>query len=113
MEGIVKFSDWKKLDLRVAEIKSVEGIEGADKLWKITLDAGKELGERTICAGIKEHYSKEELIGKKIVYFSNLEPKKMRGVQSDGMLLAVVSEDESEVILLVPEKDIKLGGRIS
>ena len=63
-EGIVEFSDWEKLDLRVAEIKKIEEIKGADKLYKLTLDVG-ELGERTICAGIKEFYSKEELKGKK------------------------------------------------
>ncbi|MBU4308481.1 MAG: hypothetical protein KJ566_01650 [Nanoarchaeota archaeon] len=55
----VNFEDWEKLDLRVAEIKQVEEIEGADKLYKLTLDVG-ELGERIICAGIKQHYSKEE-----------------------------------------------------
>ena len=58
----MNFADWEKLDLRVAEIKKIEDIKGADKLYKLTLDVG-ELGERTICAGIKEFYSKEELKG--------------------------------------------------
>ena len=60
-EGILEFSDWQKLNLRVAQIKKVEDIEGADKLYKLTLDVGKAIGERIICAGIKEYYSKEEL----------------------------------------------------
>jgi len=119
VEGIanmVEFSDWTKIDLRVAEIKEVEDIEGADKLYKITLNVGSEIGERIICSGLKEFYSKEELVGKKIIYFSNLQPRKMRGIESQGMLLAAVTYDgdnEKEVILISPEKDIVLGSRVS
>ncbi len=116
IEGIMNmseanFSDWEKLDLRVAEIKKVEEIEGADKLYKLSLDVG-ELGERTICAGIKQFYSKKDLKGKKIIYFSNLKPRKMKGVESQGMLLAASTGDHSEVILISPEKDIDNGARI-
>lgn len=110
-EGIVEFSDWEKLDLRVAEIKDIEDIQGADKLYKLSLDVG-ELGEKTICAGLKEHYSKDALIGKKIIYFSNLKPRMMRGVESQGMLLAASSKDHSKVILISPEKDIDNGMRV-
>jgi len=113
MEGIIEFSDWQKLDLRVAQIKKVEDIEGADKLYKLTLDVGKEIGERGICAGIKEYYSKDELKNKKIILFSNLKPRLMKGIESQGMLLAAVSEDSSKVVLLSPEKDIEIGCRIS
>jgi methionine--tRNA ligase beta chain len=112
MEGIVNFSDWQKIDLRVAKIKKVETIEGADKLYKLTLDVG-ELGERIVCAGIKEHYSKEDLEEKNIIYFSNLDPRKMKGIESQGMILAAVSEDESKVILISPEKEIECGSKIS
>ncbi len=112
-EGIVEFKDWEKIDLRVAQIKEVEDIEGADKLYKLTLDVGSEIGERVICAGIKQHYSKEELVGKKIILFVNLAPRKMRGIESQGMLLASVSEDEKEVILVSPEKEIDDGSRVS
>lgn len=113
-EGIaeVNFEDWMKLDLRVAEIISIEEIEGADKLYKITLDVGSEIGERTICAGLKEYYSKEELQGKKIIYFSNLKPRMMRGIESQGMLLAASTEDHSKVVLISPEKEIENGTRI-
>ncbi|MEN7982230.1 MAG: methionine--tRNA ligase subunit beta [Nanoarchaeota archaeon] len=93
MEGIIQFEDFAKVDLRVGEIKEVEEIEGADKLWKLSVDLGKEIGERTICAGIKEYYSKEELMNKKIIVVVNLAPRKMRGIESQGMLLAA-SEDE-------------------
>jgi methionine--tRNA ligase beta chain len=111
MEGIVEFSDWEKLDLRVAQIKEVEDIEGADKLYKITLDVG-ELGEKIICAGIKEYYSKEDLVNKKIIYFSNLAPRKMRGIESQGMLLAASTSGHESVVLISPEKDIENGTRI-
>lgn len=110
MEGIITFDEWQKVNLVVAEIKQVEEISGADKLWKITADLGEET--RTICAGIKKFYSKEELIGKKIVLLKNLAPRVMRGIESQGMLLAAVSEDESQVVLISPEKDMVPGSMI-
>ena len=115
MKGIaeVEFSEWIKLDLRVAEIVSVEDIEGADKLYKIEVDVGSEIGKRTICAGLKQYYSKEDLQGKKIIYFSNLKPRIMRGIESQGMLLAAVSENHKKIVLLTPEKEIENGSRIS
>ena len=100
--GEVTFDDFAKLDLRVAEIKSVEDIEGADKLYKISLDVGREIGERTVCAGIKKYYSKEELVGRKVVYFANLKPRKLKGIESQGMLLAAFTEDDSKVSLVMP-----------
>lgn len=112
VENIINFSDWSKLDLRVAQIKQIEEIPGADKLWKLTLDVGDEIGERVVCAGIKEHYSEKELKGKKIIVFVNLAPRMMRGIESQGMLLAAVNEDESEVVLLSPEKGIGVGSRV-
>ena len=111
-ENIAQFSDWGKLDLRVAQIKEVEDIEGADKLYKLTLDVG-EIGKRVICAGLKEYYSKEELENKKIIIIANLAPRKMRGIESQGMLLAATSENHEKVILLSPEKDIETGSKVS
>ncbi len=107
----VDFSDWEKLDLRVAEIKKVEEIKGADKLYKLTLNVG-ELGERIICAGIKPYYSKEELKGRKIIYFSNLKPRMLKGIESQGMLLAASTENKERVVLISPEKDIEIGSKI-
>ncbi len=111
MEGIIEFPDWEKIDLRVAQIKNVEEISGADKLFKLTLDVG-EIGERTICAGIKEFYKKEELENKKIIYLSNLKPRVLRGIESQGMLLAASTENHSKVVLISPEKEIENGCRI-
>jgi len=111
IQNIAEFSDWEKIDLRVAQIKEVEEIEGADKLWKLTIDVG-ELGIRTICAGIKHFYTESELIGKKIIYFSNLKPRKLKGIESQGMLLAASNSEHSEVVLISPEADIENGARI-
>ncbi|MEM4181632.1 MAG: hypothetical protein QXX68_00560 [Candidatus Pacearchaeota archaeon] len=108
----VDFSSWEKINLVVAEIKKVEDIPGADKLYKLTLDVGN-YGERIICAGIKHHYSKEELINKKIIYFENLMPRKLKGIESQGMLLAATNEDHSKVILIVPDKNAENGWKIS
>jgi methionine--tRNA ligase beta chain len=113
VEGIIEFNEWQVIDLRVAQITNVEDIEGADKLYKLTIDIGREIGQRTICAGIKEYYSKEELVGKKIVVFVNLKPRLMKGIESQGMLLAAVSKDHSQVVLISPENDIDNGCRIS
>ena len=106
----ITFDDFVKVDLKVAEIKACEGIEGADKLYKLTIDMGEE---RTIAAGIKQYYSKEELIGKKIAVVANLEPRKLRGIMSHGMLLAASSDDRSSIVLLTLDKDIPNGSKIS
>jgi methionyl-tRNA synthetase len=109
MENIT-FDDFQKMDLRVAEIKVCEDVEGADRLYKITIDMGEE---RTIVAGIKLYYTKEELVGKKIAVVTNLEPRKLRGIISHGMLLAASNEDKSSVVLLTLDKDMINGARIS
>ncbi len=106
----ITFDDFLKVDLRVAEIKACEDVEGADKLYKLTIDMGEE---RTIVAGIKLYYSKEELVGKKIAVVANLEPRKLRGIISHGMLLAASNEDKSSVVLLTLDKDIPNGSKIS
>ena len=112
-EGIVSFEDWSKLDLRVEQIKKVEEIEGADKLYKLSVDVGPEIGERTLCAGIKEYYSKEDLQDKKIVMIVNLAPRTMRGVESQGMLLAASNDSHDKVILINPGEESEPGMKIS
>lgn len=106
----ITFDDFMKLDLRVAEIKACEDVPGADKLYKLTIDVGEE---RTIVAGIKLFYTREELVGKKIAVVANLEPRKLRGIESHGMLLAASTEDKSSVVLLTLDKDITNGSKIS
>lgn len=103
--NIVSYEEFKKLDLRVAKIINIEDIQGADKLYKITIEIGEE--KRTIVAGIKKQYKKDELLGRLIVVITNLEPAKIRGVESNGMLLA--ASDGDMISILSPDKDIKTG----
>lgn len=107
----INYEDFDKLDLRVAEIEDVEEIKGADKLYKLTINIGTET--RTICAGIKQFYSKEDLKGRKIIVLSNLAPRNLKGIESKGMLLAASNDDHTNVILLAPESDIEPGSKIS
>ncbi|MDO8517176.1 MAG: methionine--tRNA ligase [Nanoarchaeota archaeon] len=108
--GTIGYNEWEKVELRVGEIDEVEDIKGADKLYKLTVSLGKEI--RTICAGIKQFYSKEDLKGKKCIVFVNLAPRVMKGITSEGMILAAVNEDESKVVLIAPEEDIEVGSKI-
>jgi len=99
------------MDLRVAQIKKVEDIPGADKLYKLSIDVG-ELGVRIICAGLKEFYTKDRLKSKKIIYFANLKPRMMKGIESQGMLLAASTEDHKKVSLILPDSEVENGSRI-
>jgi methionyl-tRNA synthetase len=106
----ISIDDFAKVELKTAEVLEVEKVEGADKLLKLQIKVGEE--NRQIVAGIAEHYSPEELVGKKIVVVANLKPAVIRGVESNGMLLAVSTKDS--VILVTPEgTDVPSGLRIS
>lgn len=107
----IPFSEWQKLDLRVGKILEVKPHPNADKLVVLEVDLG-ELGKRTLVAGIKQHYSEKELKGKQVIVFTNLEPATIRGVKSEGMILAAVSKDKSKVILIAPEKTIDPGSKV-
>jgi len=107
----IPFNDWKKLDLRTAEILEVENIEGANKLYKLKIDLGTET--RVLVAGLKPYYTKEELEGKKCIVFTNLEPKTIKGIKSQGMILAAVNDDMSEVKLLQSEGVVDPGWGVS
>jgi len=102
----IQYNDFGKLDLRIAKVIFAEEVEGTDKLLKITLDVGEEIGERIVVAGIKEWYSPEDLVGKVVVYLANLEPRKLRGVVSQGMLIAAGLKTAA---LLKPDSDVVPG----
>jgi len=106
----INFADWEKLDLNVGEIENIENIPGADKLYKLKINIGNET--RTICAGIKQFYSHDDLKGKKVIVLANLAPRKMRGIMSEGMILAAVNENESKVVLIQPESGIEVGSKV-
>ena len=105
---LVSYEDFKKLDIRVALIENVEKVPKADKLYKLSISLGDE--KRTLVAGLAEMYKIEELKGKKIVILANLEPRELRGILSQGMLLAAV--DGEIVSVLTPDKEIPSGAKI-
>lgn len=108
----INFEDWDKLDIRIGKIMNVEDIEGADKLYKLTVNFGDE-GTRTICAGIKQYISKENLLNKKSPFIINLAPRKLRGIESQGMILAAGSKEENKFVILNPSDDIPEGSKVS
>lgn len=107
----VSYEEFKKMDMRIGTIKSIELIEGADKLLKCLIDFG-EPEPRQIVSGIREFFPEyETLIGKQVLYIVNLEPRTIRGVESQGMLMAVDGSD-GKPVFLIPEVDVTPGARV-
>jgi len=106
----ISFDQFNKIDLRVAKVIEAEKVEKANKLLKMKIDLGNE--QRIIVAGIALNYKPEEIVGKQIVVVVNLEPAKIRGIESNGMLLAAVDENDY-LSLIVPEKEMPNGTKIS
>lgn len=104
----ITIEDFARMDLRVAEVKAAEKMKKADKLLVLTLQVGDE--ERTVVSGIAKSYAPEELVGKKVVLVANLKPTKLRGVMSEGMILAASEDDRLEVLTLSP--DFPSGSRV-
>jgi len=105
---MVTLDDFKKLELKVAKIIEVKEHPNADRLYVITVDLGGR--EKQLVAGLKEHYGQDELKGKQIIVIDNLEPAVIRGIKSEGMLLA--AQDDERISILIPEKEVKLGSNI-
>jgi len=102
---MVTIEDFRKLELKVAEIKEVQDHPNADKLYIIIIDLGDKT--KQVVAGIKGSYKKEDLVGKQAVVVDNLEPAVLRGVESQGMLLA--ASDETGITIISPQRKLKLG----
>lgn len=105
----IDIKEFGRLELRTARITAAERVEGADKLLKLTVDIGTE--SRTIVAGIALRYQPEALVGKTIVVVANLKPAKLRGVLSEGMLLAA-SDPEGQPYILTTEEAVAPGWRV-
>ena len=103
-----KYEKWEQIDLRVALVENVEDHPNADKLYVLKINLGNEV--RTLIAGLKRFYKKEELLRKKIIIIANLEPANFRGIKSEGMLLA--GEDANTVAFLTPQEDVPPGSRV-
>ena len=106
--GVITIEDFAKLQLRTAKVLEAERIEGADKLLKLQIDVGGE--KRQLVAGIAKHYAPEQVVGKTIIVIANLKPAKLRGVESQGMLLAAFSGDELK--LLTTDGELPSGSAI-
>lgn len=105
---MVNFDDFKKIEMKVAKVIAAERVEGSEKLLKLRVDLGAE--ERQIIAGIGKAYAPEDLLGKEIAIVANLEPRKLMGLESQGMVLCAAGE--SGPVLLCPEKEVPPGAEI-
>lgn len=109
----IQIDDFIKLDLRVATITAAEPHPNADRLVKLQIDLGDH--QRQICAGIRQYYEPETLIGRQVVVVANLAPRKIRGEESNGMLLAasaLAGEEVADVVILSPTKPVPAGSRV-
>ncbi|MCC6011304.1 MAG: methionine--tRNA ligase subunit beta [Desulfurococcaceae archaeon] len=108
MSELIDIEEFKKIDLRVGLVKSAERVKGTEKLIKLIVDLG-ELGERQIVAGLGKWYTPEYFVGKYIVVVVNLKPKKIMGIESQGMLLAT---DTDPPVLVTTALDVKPGAKL-
>jgi methionyl-tRNA synthetase len=104
----VTIDDFTQMGLKVGIVEKVEDVEGADKLYKLTVNTGEK---RTLIAGVKKQYTPEQLLNKKIVVITNLEPATIRGITSEGMLLA--ASDGEKLSIITPDSDIPAGSKVS
>jgi tRNA-binding protein len=108
----INFDDFAKLDLRVATVLECKPHDNADKLLVLQIELAN--GERRqICAGVRAYYAPEQLVGKQIVVVANLEPRKMRGEVSQGMLLAATDTATGKVIVISPSEQAAPGSKVS
>ena len=107
----ITFEDFTKIKLRVGKVIEAEDHPNADKLIVLKVDLGDE--QRQICAGLKGYYTPDQLLGKNLIIVANLAPRMMRGLESQGMLLAASTEDHQQVIFVTTEADIAPGCGVS
>jgi len=108
----ITIDDFAKVDLRVAQIVVAERIPKADKLLRLEVDLGPDFPRRQILAGIAEYYQPEALIGRKVVIVANLAPRKMRGLESQGMVVAASIGPAGAPVLAGFLEDVELGARL-
>jgi methionyl-tRNA synthetase len=106
----VTYDDFAKLDLRVAEVIACEKVEKADKLLKLTLKVGEE--ERMVVSGIALHFTPEEVVGKQVLLLANLAPRKMRGIESQGMIL-MAEDADGKLVFMSPSNNVAPGSSVS
>src|SRR5688572_17082906 len=104
---LINYDDFAKLNIRIGTITEAEKVPESDKLMKLTVDLGEEV--RTIVSGIAKWYSSEDLVGKQVPILVNLEPRKLKGVESQGMMLS--GDNEGSAVLLGPISEIPNGSQ--
>ena len=109
LKAEIVYDDFDKLDLRIGTVLQAEKVQKADKLLKLEVDLGFE--KRTIVSGIAKHFSPEELINKQVIVVANLAPRKMRGIESQGMLLT--ARDGDRVVLVTADSPVSAGSKVS
>lgn len=107
---MMTIDEFGKVELRVATIQAAEPHPNADRLFVLNVDLGEE--ERQLVAGIRAHYTPEELVGKQIIVVANLQPATLRGKESQGMLLAATDTRTGNVVVLSPEKRVAPGSKV-
>jgi methionyl-tRNA synthetase len=107
-DGYITIEDFAKIDFRVAKVLEAEKVEGADKLLKLKLELGDEI--RQVVSGIAKNYAPESIVGKYVVLVANLKPAKLRGIESQGMILA--ASDDKDLVLVTIDKEIKSGTNV-
>lgn len=107
---MITLEEFQKIELRVATVIRAERVPGAEKLLKLQIDVGSE--QRQLVAGIAKHYTPEELLGKQIVVVANLQPAVIRGVESQGMLLAASTDDQAQLALVTLQRPVPNGCRV-
>jgi len=108
---MITIDDFLRVKLRVGKVLSAEAHPNADKLLVLKVDLGDE--QRQVCAGLRAYYAPEDLIGKNLILVANLAPRRMRGLESQGMLLAASSPDKQQVIILTTDAEIPPGSSVS
>ena len=111
-EELIDFNEFKRIKLRIGEITAAEAVPNSRKLVALQVNLGSDIGSRQVVAGIAQSYAPESLVGRRIVVVTNLKPAKLAGCESQGMLLAAV-DDQHNVVLLQPEREIPAGSAVS
>ena len=106
----IEFDDFEKLEIKVGKILTAEKVENADKLLKFSVEIGSET--RTIISGVAKHYEPEYMVGKEVCVVTNLKPRKIRGIESFGMILYAYNDDETQFCFVTPEKQVDSGAEV-
>lgn len=107
--AMISIDDFAKIELRAGTILTAESVQGATKILKLTIDIGER--QITTASGIAQHYRPEDLVGRRVVVVANLQPATIRGIESQGMILAA-SQEGHKTVLVAPSEDIPNGARV-